>query len=69
MRLGQFAGASDPGRRRRRNEDSYVIDPPLNPSHPSPAPGPNLRGYVIHDLEPACLGHPREMEIQTGIVD
>ena len=29
MRLGQFAGASDPGRRRRRNEDSYVIDPPL----------------------------------------
>jgi serine/threonine protein phosphatase PrpC len=29
VRLGQFAGASDPGRRRRRNEDSYVIDPPL----------------------------------------
>jgi PPM family protein phosphatase len=29
MKLGHFAGASDPGRRRRRNEDSYVIDPPL----------------------------------------
>ena len=29
MRLGQFAGASDPGRRRRRNEDSYVVEPPL----------------------------------------
>jgi PPM family protein phosphatase len=29
VRLGQFAGASDPGRRRRRNEDSYVIEPPL----------------------------------------
>ena len=29
MKLGRFAGASDPGRRRRRNEDSYVIDPPV----------------------------------------
>ncbi|MBA3383797.1 MAG: Stp1/IreP family PP2C-type Ser/Thr phosphatase [Actinobacteria bacterium] len=29
MRLGGFAGGTDPGRRRRRNEDSYVIDPPL----------------------------------------
>jgi PPM family protein phosphatase len=29
VRLGQFAGASDPGRRRRRNEDSSVVDPPL----------------------------------------
>jgi serine/threonine protein phosphatase PrpC len=29
MRVGQVAGASDPGRKRRRNEDSYVIDPPL----------------------------------------
>jgi serine/threonine protein phosphatase PrpC len=27
--LAGFAGATDPGRRRRRNEDSYVIDPPL----------------------------------------
>ena len=29
MRVGQVAGASDPGRKRRRDEDSYVIDPPL----------------------------------------
>jgi len=29
MRLGRSAGASDPGRRRRRNEDSYVVEPPL----------------------------------------
>jgi serine/threonine protein phosphatase PrpC len=29
VRLGLCAGASDPGRRRRRNEDSYVVDPPL----------------------------------------
>ena len=29
MRIGQVAGASDPGRKRRRNEDAYVIDPPL----------------------------------------
>ncbi|HJV29943.1 MAG TPA: Stp1/IreP family PP2C-type Ser/Thr phosphatase [Gaiellaceae bacterium] len=29
MRLASFAGATDPGRRRRRNEDSYVIEPPL----------------------------------------
>ncbi len=29
MTLGRWAGASDPGRRRRRNEDSYVIQPPL----------------------------------------
>lgn len=29
MRLAGFAGGTDPGRRRRRNEDSYVIDPPL----------------------------------------
>jgi PPM family protein phosphatase len=29
MRLGRSAGASDPGRRRRRNEDSYVLEPPL----------------------------------------
>jgi serine/threonine protein phosphatase PrpC len=27
--LGRWAGASDPGRRRRRNEDSYVVQPPL----------------------------------------
>jgi PPM family protein phosphatase len=29
LRLAGFAGGTDPGRRRRRNEDSYVIDPPL----------------------------------------
>ena len=29
MRLAGYAGGTDPGRRRRRNEDSYVIDPPL----------------------------------------
>jgi len=29
MRLGRSAGASDPGRRRRHNEDAYVIEPPL----------------------------------------
>jgi len=29
VRLGSFAAASDPGRRRRRNEDSYVLQPPL----------------------------------------
>jgi protein phosphatase len=29
LRLAGYAGGSDPGRRRRRNEDSYVIDPPL----------------------------------------
>jgi PPM family protein phosphatase len=29
VRLARWAGASDPGRRRRRNEDSYVVEPPL----------------------------------------
>jgi serine/threonine protein phosphatase PrpC len=29
LRLAGFAGGTDPGRRRRRNEDSYVIEPPL----------------------------------------
>jgi len=29
MRLGQHAGLTDAGRKRRRNEDSYVVDPPL----------------------------------------
>jgi serine/threonine protein phosphatase PrpC len=29
VRIGRVAGASDPGRKRRRNEDSFVIDPPL----------------------------------------
>lgn len=29
MRLGRTFGLSDPGRRRRRNEDAYVISPPL----------------------------------------
>ncbi|HEU4449089.1 MAG TPA: Stp1/IreP family PP2C-type Ser/Thr phosphatase [Gaiellaceae bacterium] len=29
MRLGESAGKTDAGRVRRRNEDSYVIDPPL----------------------------------------
>jgi PPM family protein phosphatase len=29
VRLGRSASASDPGRRRRRNEDSYVSRPPL----------------------------------------
>ena len=27
--LARFAGATDPGRRRRRNEDAYVCEPPL----------------------------------------
>src|SRR5437016_8294508 len=27
--LGNVAGVSDPGRRRRRNEDAYVVEPPL----------------------------------------
>ena len=29
MRLGESAGRTDPGRVRRRNEDAYVLDPPL----------------------------------------
>jgi PPM family protein phosphatase len=29
MRLGEQAAFSDPGRKRRRNEDSHVVDPPL----------------------------------------
>ena len=29
MRLANWAAATDPGRRRRRNEDSYVLEPPL----------------------------------------
>jgi PPM family protein phosphatase len=27
--VAQYAGATDPGRRRRRNEDAYVCEPPL----------------------------------------
>ena len=29
MKLGRTAGLSDPGRKRRRNEDAYVCEPPL----------------------------------------
>src|SRR2546421_12832045 len=29
MTLGQRAAVTDPGRRRRRNEDAFVIEPPL----------------------------------------
>ena len=29
MRLGESAGRTDPGRVRRRNEDSFVLDPPM----------------------------------------
>lgn len=29
MRLGRYAGVTDTGRKRRRNEDAYVIRPPL----------------------------------------
>jgi protein phosphatase len=29
MRLGESAGRSDAGRVRRRNEDAFVLDPPL----------------------------------------
>jgi serine/threonine protein phosphatase PrpC len=29
MKLGRTVGLSDPGRRRRRNEDAYVVSPPL----------------------------------------
>ena len=27
--VGSFAGVTDPGRRRRRNEDAFVAEPPL----------------------------------------
>ena len=29
MKLGRYAVATDPGRRRRRNEDAYVLEPPM----------------------------------------
>ena len=29
MSIASYAGASDTGRKRRRNEDSYVIAPPI----------------------------------------
>ena len=29
MKLGRYAVATDPGRRRRRNEDAYLVEPPL----------------------------------------
>jgi len=29
MMIGERAGVSDPGRKRRRNEDSFVVEPPL----------------------------------------
>jgi protein phosphatase len=29
MRLGESAGKTDPGRKRRRNEDTFVLEPPL----------------------------------------
>jgi serine/threonine protein phosphatase PrpC len=29
VKLARWAGASDPGRKRRRNEDSFVLEPPL----------------------------------------
>lgn len=29
MRLGRFASATDPGRKRRQNEDAFVLRPPL----------------------------------------
>jgi serine/threonine protein phosphatase PrpC len=29
IQLAQNAAATDPGRRRRRNEDAYVVEPPL----------------------------------------
>ena len=29
MRVARYAVATDPGRRRRRNEDAYVLEPPL----------------------------------------
>jgi PPM family protein phosphatase len=29
VRISDRAGVTDPGRRRRRNEDAFVVDPPL----------------------------------------
>ena len=45
MTLAGFAGATDPGRRRRRNEDSYVLDPP----EPMKGYG-NVDQYVISEV-------------------
>src|SRR4030095_7564646 len=46
-----------------------TIHTALDPSHPSPAPGPQLRRNVVQHLEAAGFGHPGEMEIQAGIID
>src|SRR4029077_10618112 len=57
MKLTQHAAATDPGRRRRRNEDAYVVQPPLFAV--ADGMGGPQAGEVASRLAAAALAEPR----------
>lgn len=53
----------------KRKNDHDMIDTPLNPLDPTRPPGPDLRRNIIEHPVARARGHPREVEIESRVVD
>jgi PPM family protein phosphatase len=64
MSLGRAAAVTDPGRKRRHNEDAYVCEPPLFAV--ADGMGGAQAGEIASRLAAAALRHPRDADPGRG---
>jgi len=62
--LGSIAAVTDPGRKRRRNEDAYVCEPPLFAV--ADGMGGAQAGEIASRLAAAALRRPRPSDVRGG---